>query len=432
MKRKPIALLVGAPLLSIICVLALAIPAGAARATNAVVKKVCATQIHTAKVARNKAVKAAKQAKSEAKEVKEAKGTPDASDTDKSQAVKAAKKAVQTTRAYHKARSDKKKCTDKVKAERAAAKAQAKKQTSDDVANQINQVFQGFQPGELAIGSNNVSFNGAPEERGTAAFSQRTLKTQADVAGFLNEDTDVSKAAKQNVVDSIRKAGFGDDEVKRALDGSGYFPIQVKTAANVLGTTYYQDGKVLEAGAWRAVGTNDVFWLFMTKDKKIVFGATVRADCGNPHLTQVVPVRPSTPPATPVEHPPTPSSNCPVPPIGVPPQFWDTVHCKKTGSDFGYQQDTGPQAQPLQSNPCCNTGPTAGATTPPASNPQGPAPMEGTPVANPTPAPGYSSPVLPGGSTGTPDGEVIGGGPTTPSTTIPVDTDHHTTDPGGF
>lgn len=222
---------------------------------------------------------------------------------------------------------------------------------ANDVANQINSTFQGFKPGQLTIGSENVKFDGAPQERGTAAFSHRTLKTPTQVGAFLNEKTPVSQAAKQRVVEAIRayrmkqltatltaklkafmvknqklikaaSAATGseakrfkamlaaklktyqterlslikaanravDAEVKRALDGSGYFPIQVGVAARVLGTTYFRNGKVFEMGEWRSVGPRDVFWLFMTMDGKIVFGATVRADCGNPHITVVTPL----------------------------------------------------------------------------------------------------------------------------------------------
>jgi hypothetical protein len=175
---------------------------------------------------------------------------------------------------------------------------------ADDVANQVTDIFTGYKDNELAMGTKNVKFEGAPEERGTAAFSKRTLKTPEQVGDFLNEDSDVSVAANDRVVSAIKSAGYGDDEVARALNGDGYFPVQTKVASQVLGTTYYKDGKVLEAGEWRQVRENDVFWLFMTKDGKIIKGASVRADCGNPNLKQVRPVRPNTPPAPPVEQSP--------------------------------------------------------------------------------------------------------------------------------
>jgi hypothetical protein len=172
---------------------------------------------------------------------------------------------------------------------------------SDDVANQMGDVFVGYHEGEVVAGSNNVSFDQAPEERGTAAFSQRTLKTQQEVGAFLNEDTDLSRAAKQRVVDAIHAANYGEDEVARALDGTGYFPVQVKVASQILGTTYFHDGQVLEMGEWRQVGENDVFWMFLTSDGKLIKEAAIRADCANPNLDKVRPVRPETPPAPPVE-----------------------------------------------------------------------------------------------------------------------------------
>ncbi len=176
---------------------------------------------------------------------------------------------------------------------------------ANSIANQINGVFQHYRPGEIVTGSNNVQFKGRTESRGIAAFSRRTLKTQQQVGEFLNENTAVSRAAKLRVVDTIRKAGYGDDEVKRALNGTGYFPLQLKVASQILGTTYFMNGKVLEeSGQWRQVGPNDIFWMFLTRNGRIIFGATVRADCGNPNVNLVVPVRSNTPPALPIEVPP--------------------------------------------------------------------------------------------------------------------------------
>lgn len=272
-------------------------------------------------------------------------------------------------------------------------------ESADDIANGINKQiqdkFRDFGPEELSIGSKNITFAGAAQERGTAAFTQRTLTTTKEVSVYLNENTDPSKAAKQRVVGAIKAHYFtqllnelaaseaqraaevkaarkeiGTEEakaikaakkeakdeqaeliksvkakakaeekrqvtainraanarkksipvkvtktmkvdVKRALNGSGYFPIQVNVAAQVLGTTYFQNGKVLEAGEWREVGPKDVFWLFMTVDNQIVFGATIRADCGNPNIVRVIPIRPNTPPAPPIHVPPVGPPVCP-------------------------------------------------------------------------------------------------------------------------
>ncbi len=261
--------------------------------------------------------------------------------------------------------------------------------SADDVANQIASVFTGFNPGELTIGTKNVKFDGAPEERGAAAFSRHTLKTPGQVGDFLTADSDVSRAAKLRVTDAIRKAGYGDDEVHRAYTGEGYFPIQVNVAAQILGTTYFRDGKVLEDGAWRQVGADDVIWLFMTKDNKIIFGAAVRADCGNPNLTKVQPVRPGTPPATPVEAPP---SQCPP---SMPHGYWNghVWVCKDDSSRDPSQQGNAPPQVTGQAPPV------TGSASPPAAG---------------TPPTGYNPPEAPTATT-VPRGG--GGGGTT--TTLP-------------
>lgn len=199
----------------------------------------------------------------------------------------------------------------------------------DDVFDQINDKFQDFEPGQVKVGEKNVTFQGAPEERGIAAFSQRTLKTPEEVGAFLQEDTEVSRAAKERVVGAINAHGWeklvallqshpkaskkekeqfaaqirkdNEEEIQRALSGEGYFPVQVTVAARVLGTTYFKDGKVLESGEWRSVGPKDVFWLFLGRDGKILFDAAIRADCGNPNITLVTPIPPGEEPPTPIE-----------------------------------------------------------------------------------------------------------------------------------
>jgi len=221
--------------------------------------------------------------------------------------------------------------TTTTKAKPASTTTTTKPVDPDDIFDQVNDKFQGFEPGQVKVGEKNVSFQGAPEERGIAAFSKRTLKTPEAVGAFLREDTDESRKAKERVIGAINAHGWEklaallqahpkaskkekeqfaaqiqkdtEEEVARALSGEGYFPVQVTVAARVLGTTYYKDGKVLESGEWRSVGPEDVFWLFLGRDGKILFDAAIRADCGNPNLRLVTPIPPGERPPTPIEKP---------------------------------------------------------------------------------------------------------------------------------
>lgn len=142
------------------------------------------------------------------------------------------------------------------------------------------------------------------EERGAGSFSNRTLKSSAEVGAFLRESTPESLAINGAVTKAIKDAGYGDIEVNRALTGDGYLPIQMINASQVLGTTYFKDGKVLEAGTWRQAGPGDVYWLYFTSDGRLIPGALVRADCGNANAKQIRTVRPGMPSAPPVENPP--------------------------------------------------------------------------------------------------------------------------------
>ena len=120
-----------------------------------------------------------------------------------------------------------------------------------------------------------------------------TLKTPSDVANFLNGSSPQSQAAKARVIAAYKATG-ATAYVTQALNGSAYVPFQMKVAAEILGTSYFQNGQVyVEAtGQWRSVGPYDVIWIPVTPDGKLIKGAAVRADCGNPHLTKVIPVIP--------------------------------------------------------------------------------------------------------------------------------------------
>ena len=224
----------------------------------------------------------------------------------------------------------------------------------------VNQLTGPGKPFELVKEKINVGGNvvtDAPVERGNAVFSAKSLKTQADIREFLNGTSEQSKAARERVTtaitESVRKdnPSFTDEQVKaevaRALDGSGYFPVQVTVASEILGTTYFKDGKVLTADGWRSVGPNDIFWMFLTQDQKIVLGATLRADCGNPELTTVRPVTPGNP-NPPVE---CPQANKPE---GPGEYTWNpvTFKFKKVDQSWTTQQNNNPagSGQAAQTN----------------------------------------------------------------------------------
>ena len=122
----------------------------------------------------------------------------------------------------------------------------------------------------------------------------KQLQTRDDVGAFLQGSSERSRAARAHVEAAIRE-NYGDDEVATALDGSCYVALQPSVASQILGTGYFDNGKVLDSGDWRTVGTKDIYWLCIMPDWTIVPDATIRADCANPGLMQLRPVREDTP-----------------------------------------------------------------------------------------------------------------------------------------
>ena len=200
------------------------------------------------------------------------------------------------------------------------------KLTAQQLVSQLTGHFDGFVIGAdlhkttLRVGSQ-VTTTGHTEVRGANAFSQKTLTSPKAVGAFLKTDA----ITRTRVVNALKAAGYGQTEINRALTGDGYFAVQETIPSQIYGTTY-KNGKtsVVETGA-RTVPANDIQWLYATTDGKIIYGAAVRADCGNPNLIKVVPVTPSTPPAPPVSCMNTSVAGC-QPPVVTPPVVC-TINC---------------------------------------------------------------------------------------------------------
>ena len=170
-------------------------------------------------------------------------------------------------------------------------------------------MFQGVTQKDVNVGSHgdhavDWALN-TQEERGNGSFTNHTLKTPEDVSAYLNDTNDPkAKATRERVEQGIRKYGYGDDQVARAMSGAGYIPVQMKEASQILGTSYFKDGKVLIAGTWRQAAPGDVYWLYFASDGKVIPEALVRADCGNSNAVIIRVVRPGMPVAPPVDQPP--------------------------------------------------------------------------------------------------------------------------------
>ncbi len=176
--------------------------------------------------------------------------------------------------------------------------------TAQQLADQLAKVFKGgYVLGgpapTLRVGSQ-VTTTGHTPVRGVNSFSKKTLTTPKEVGEFLQSDDAKAKQARDRVVSSLKAAGYGQAEIDRALSGDGYFAVQMTVPSQIMGTSYVVNGRTYVAADWRTVPAEDILWLFATTDGKIVYGASVRADCANPNLTQVRLITPSTPQAPPV------------------------------------------------------------------------------------------------------------------------------------
>lgn len=209
------------------------------------------------------------------------------------------------------------------------------------VADQIRAMFPNGTANDFNFGADAVDHGAHTIEKGNGVFldgADRYLKTKADIAAFLNSQDPKAVVAREHILKAAIAAG-GEDERARVLSGEGFFQIQVKEASQILGTSYFSDGKVKIIDQWRQSQPGDVYWLYFTDDKndkgekviKLVPEATLRADCGNVNGMQIRIVKAGIPPAPSVTQPPgeekcppgmvmQPNGECKVPPPPVIPE----------------------------------------------------------------------------------------------------------------
>ena len=250
----------------------------------------------------------------------------------------------------------------------------------------------GFQPGEVSVGT--VDWSKNPVDHRGGAVGTR-VESPEELTSFLASDSKEGSAARRHNLKAVPVA-----ERERVLDGSNYIPVQYKVGIQYGGNTYWEGDKLMRGGKVVAKA-GDVFWVYMTKNYKIVWDAAVRADCSNPGLVR--PPRPHRPPST---TPPTPNPKCPPSmPYGSPPfckdgPEHDPAAQGNAPTGGGHNDTDGPGVyQPTQP-----TFPSSPHTNPPTPSPTGvpqgstPAPTSGS---TPSPEPG-SNPTDGGGNSGDP------------------------------
>jgi hypothetical protein len=181
--------------------------------------------------------------------------------------------------------------------------------------SELPRVFQGFDVDkDLRIGSA-VVWDGAPEERGSAAFTRHTVRSGKQYAEWLADTTDDRAVAARNYFEftleaKIAQGVVGPEERDRMFKtGEAWTPVQIADKpAGVVGTSHYvkpagQPGRLVLSSDVRKVGAGDAFLVWSKADGSIDADLTGRCDCGNPHVTVIRPLQPGENP-TPIEYPP--------------------------------------------------------------------------------------------------------------------------------
>lgn len=130
------------------------------------------------------------------------------------------------------------------------------------------------------------------------------LDSTETIAKWFASGTPAANTAKDRVISAIKAAGKDDKEVQRALSGAGYIDIQLKGESQIMGGSYFVDGKFHQENTWRQSKAGDIYWLYVTEDGMLIPDATLRADCGNVGAKQIRIVKINIPPAVPVGLPP--------------------------------------------------------------------------------------------------------------------------------
>lgn len=164
----------------------------------------------------------------------------------------------------------------------------------------------GWKEGEFRFSN----FQVAAEERGRNAFTKKTLQTRADLVEFLNGDSKASAAARESILSALPEKLH-----RKALSGAWFVKVQYDLPARIEGNTYFSSGKVVEINGGRKVESGDIFWIFVDESNCVVIpAASARADCGNPKVIKIVPIR-KVKVVTPTTVPtPTPTTTPPRPP----------------------------------------------------------------------------------------------------------------------
>lgn len=259
--------------------------------------------------------------------------------------------------------------------------------------SQLSTIFQGFDTDKDLLIGDAVKWDGAPEERGTAAFTRHTLRSGADFANWVNS-SDPRAGVAHNYFEAtigakIAAGSAAPEERDRIFNGEAFRVVQIAdhiAGAAVEGTSHIVDGKIVISPEARLVGRGDAFLIYADKAGNVDASLTERCDCGNPHVTRIRPLVPGEK----------------LKPVEVPPKIDDGIlpgdPSVPADQDHGTpdRAGIGPAEQPV--DPVTGTIKTETTVAPPATTATTapPAPTtSGRPPATTAPAPTSTNPPVP-------------------------------------
>lgn len=204
---------------------------------------------------------------------------------------------------------------------------------AEEFAAAMAEVYKGFAPGQIVAGSD-VNFEGAPQERGTGSFGDKTLTSEEELRDYLRSDTKGGQKASEMVAASI---GVSVEELDATLDSGryAYIPVQTLPESVIVGTTYLDSNNAVHKATnpRQTQGRDVMLMLYDIQAKKMIGDGSVRADCNQPGCDVIRPLQPGEQ-VTPVEVPAFEVPGQPLPPEKNPalsPQLNDRIPAQQRG-----------------------------------------------------------------------------------------------------
>lgn len=159
-------------------------------------------------------------------------------------------------------------------------------------AEDLNEIVVDFEKGQVKIGGDEP-IPASEREAASESFTGETIETREDLEEFFKSDLPKAELARDRVVKCFKKHKLSDKEITRAVNnGDRWIWVAPTVPSQIEGTTYTVGGKVHKIEEPRGVASNDAVWFYVTEKGHVFNCGAVRADCGNPEVTRIRPIKP--------------------------------------------------------------------------------------------------------------------------------------------